>query len=304
MPCYNAEEFVTEAINSVINQSYPNIELIIVDDGSSDNSYAICQSFVNETKIKISAFKQENSGPYPARNNALGHANGAYVAFLDADDYWDLDCLTLLYQTIAEQQVDVAYCGWQNFGHDGGGSTEPYIPPKYEDGHIVKAFLKSCPWPIHAALIKREVIQQLDNFSERYFTALDFDLWLRMTAVTQKMALTPKVLAYYRWHNSGQISAIKSRQVIDAWKVRRDYVANHPEMLTDIPKDEISELVNGNILVNAYRAYWRRDIDTAVTLFRKALMNNYWGLKDLKYILLSLLPKKLLENLLQFSNRA
>lgn len=118
------------------------------------------------------------------------------------------------------------------------------------------------------------------------------------------MALTPKVLAYYRWHNSGQISAIKSRQVIDAWKVRRDYVTNHPEMLTDLSKGEIAELVNGNILINAYRAYWRRDIDTAVTLFRKALMNNYWGLKDLKYILLSLLPKKLLENLLQFSNRA
>lgn len=303
MPCFNAEEFVSEAINSVIKQSYPNIELIIVDDGSSDNSYAICQNLVAEKKIKIISLKQTNKGPYPARNNALGHANGSYIAFLDADDYWDPDCLTLLFQSIEEKQVDVAYCGWQNVGHGGGGSTEPYIPPKYEQEHIVKAFLKSCPWPIHAVLIKRDILQQLDGFSEKYFTALDFDLWLRMTAVTQKIAHTPKVLAYYRWHSSGQISAIKSRQVIDAWKVRNDYVNNHPEMLADIPKSEIDELVNGSILSNAYRAYWRRDIGTAITLFRKALIIGHWGLKDLKYILLALLPKKFLENLLQLSNR-
>ena len=100
MPCYNAEEYVAEAINSVINQSYPNVELIIVDDGSSDKSYEICQSFVGERKIKIRAFKQVNKGPYPARNNALGHANGTYIAFLDADDYWDPDCLALLCESI------------------------------------------------------------------------------------------------------------------------------------------------------------------------------------------------------------
>jgi len=304
MPCYNAEEFVSEAINSVISQSYPNIELIIVDDGSSDKSYEICQSFVTEKKIKISTFQQENKGPYPARNNALSHANGTYIAFLDADDYWDKDCLSLLSQAIEKNQADTAYCGWQNVGHDGGGSTEPYIPPEYEQSEIVKSFLKSCPWPIHAALIKHDILKQLDGFSERYFTALDFDLWLRMTAVTQKITLVPKVLAYYRWHTSGQISAIKSRQVLDAWKVRRDYVDNHPEMLSGLSKSEIDELVNGSILFNAYRAYWRRDIDTAVTLFRKALMIGRWGLKDLKYILLALLPKKLLENLLQLSNRA
>lgn len=303
MPCYNAEQYVSEAINSVIHQSYPNIELIIVDDGSSDKSYEICQSFVAEKKIKIRSLKQENKGPYPARNNALSHANGRYIAFLDADDYWESDCLTLLFQSIEDQQADVAYCGWQNIGHGGGASTEPYIPPRYEQGHIVKAFLKSCPWPIHAALIKRDIIQQLDGFSERYFTALDFDLWLRMTAITQKITLTPKVLAYYRWHSSGQISAIKSRQVIDAWKVRRDYADNHPDMLTDMTQEEIDELVNGNILLNAYRAYWRRDIDTAVTLFRKTLMIGHWGRKDLKYLLLSLLPKKLLGTLLQLSNK-
>ena len=304
MPCFNAEEYVSEAINSVIKQSYPNIELIIVDDGSSDNSYAICQSFVAEKKIKINSLKQANKGPYPARNNALSHAQGAYIAFLDADDYWDKDCLTLLAQAIEDNQVDVAYCGWQNVGHGGGNNTDPYIPPKYEQGHIVKTFLKSCPWPIHAALIKNHILLQLGGFSERYFTALDFDLWLRMTAVTQKIALVPKVLAYYRWHTSGQISAIKSRQVIDAWKVRRDYVNNNHEMLADIPEGEINELVNGSILSNAYRAYWRRDMDTAITLFRKALVIGHWKIKDLKYILLALLPKKLLENLLQLSNRA
>ncbi len=303
MPCYNAADYVVEAIISVIKQSYPHIELIIVDDGSSDDSFEICQSFVNEKKINISSYQQSNQGPYPARNHALRYAQGEYIAFLDADDYWEPDCLEKLYQSLTGQQADVAYCGWQNVGHDGGGSTDPYTPPIYEQGDIVAAFMKSCPWPIHAALIKHDIVKQLGGFSERYFTALDFDLWLRMTAVTQKIVHTPKVLAYYRWHDSGQISAIKSRQVLDAWKVRKDYAAEHPEMLTHFSKATLNELINGNLLLNAYRAYWRRDIDTSSILFKQCFKNGYWHFKDLKYILLSLLPARFLQKLLQLSQR-
>ena len=101
------------------------------------------------------------------------------------------------------------------------------MPPEYEKSDIVKAFLRSCPWPIHAALVKRNVIDRLNGFSERYFTSLDFDLWLRMTAITQNIIRVPKVMAFYRWHESGQISSVKSRQVIDAWKVKQDFVKNN-----------------------------------------------------------------------------
>lgn len=304
MPCYNAEAYIAEAINSVINQTYPNVELVIVDDGSSDNSYEICQRFVEQNNINILLFKQNNNGPYPARNYGLSQTNGTYIAFLDADDYWAKDCLKKLIQAIKDSNSDLAYCGWQNVGQGGPGSNEPYIPPEYEKGDVIKSFLKSCPWPIHAALIKRKIMQQLDGFSERYFTSLDFDLWLRSTTVTTNIVRVPEVLAFYRWHSAGQISSIKSRQVIDAWKVRCDYINKHPDLVAHLSKNEINELVNDSILSNAYIAYWRRDIDSALTLFRKAFLIGHWRLKDLKYMLLSLLPAKLLQSLLKISNKA
>ncbi len=303
MPCYNAEEYVSEAISSVINQSYANIELIIIDDGSSDNSYEICENFVAQENTRITLLKQENKGPYPARNYGLSRANGAYISFLDADDYWHKDCLMLLMQAIEDSGADVAYCGWQNVGKGGPGSNEPYIPPEYEKGDVVKSFLKSCPWPIHAALIKANIIQQLGGFSERYFTSLDFDLWLRMTSATKKLVRVPEVLAFYRWHSAGQISAVKSRQVIDAWKVRHDYIKKHSDLVAHLTKREIKELINGSVLSNAYTAYWRRDIDSALVLFRKAFLNGQWGLKDLKYMMLALLPSKLLKSLLKFFDK-
>ncbi len=92
MPCYNAEAFLEETIAGVFQQTYPNIELIIVDDGSTDRSPRL----LNEAQKKYPALTiltQVNSGPFPARNLALQHAKGDFIAFLDADDYWTPDCL-------------------------------------------------------------------------------------------------------------------------------------------------------------------------------------------------------------------
>lgn len=298
MPCYNAENHLSEAINSFIHQTYKNTELIIIDDGSTDNSYEICQNFVEQYQTKILLLKQDNKGPYPARNFGLQHAKGDCISFLDADDFWHQDFLIKLLQAIEYNNADIAYCGWQNVGQVFDRSDKPYIPPKYEEGDIVKYFLKSCPWPIHAALIKQRIIQQIGGFSERYFTSLDFDLWLRATSVTQSIILVPEVLAFYRWHSGGQISAVKSRQIIDAWKVKRDYIKKYPDLVAHLSTNEINDIVNGYMLSNAYKAYWHRDFDCARILFKEAFIQGYWNIKDLKYMLATLMPTKWLKMLL------
>ena len=289
MPCYNADEYVSDAINSVLEQTYGNVELIIIDDGSTDKSLEICEKYqASQNNVRVEA--QKNAGPYPARNLGLQVARGEFIAFLDADDYWSTDCLKELYDGIVQNEADMAYCGWQNIGEGGPGSTEPYIPPEYEKWDIVKSFLKSCPWPIHAALVKRDIIERLNGFSERYFTSLDFDLWLRLTEVTQNIVRIPKVMAFYRWHGSGQISSVKSRQVLDAWNVRRDYVKKNPGLVAHIPKKEMKLLINESLLKNAYIAYWKRDFISSRILFRKAFVSGCWGVGDLKYILIAFFP--------------
>lgn len=99
MPCYNASAYLQEAINSVLSQSYQDWELIIVDDGSADESQAIAKEYATKDK-RIRLLVQPNSGACRARNNGLKHAEGKYIKFLDADDVLDKDCLRLQVEQI------------------------------------------------------------------------------------------------------------------------------------------------------------------------------------------------------------
>ena len=85
IPAYNAEKFIGEAIESVLNQTYKNIEIIVVDDGSKDNTYHIVkQNFGNQVKL----IRKKNGGVSSARNMGVKNAEGEFIAYLDADDYW------------------------------------------------------------------------------------------------------------------------------------------------------------------------------------------------------------------------
>src|SRR5690606_10832622 len=92
MPCYNAEKYITETVNSVINQTYKNWELIIVNDGSTDNSLNMIKEFAANDN-RISFIDKSNSGVSDSRNKGLEKAKGEYIAFLDADDTWELNNL-------------------------------------------------------------------------------------------------------------------------------------------------------------------------------------------------------------------
>jgi glycosyltransferase involved in cell wall biosynthesis len=100
MPCFNARAFVEQAVRSALGQDYANIELIVVDDGSTDGSRDILAQLKGAYPGRMTVLHQQNQGPYPARNAGLGRANGTLVAFLDADDYWAVDCLTKLHRTL------------------------------------------------------------------------------------------------------------------------------------------------------------------------------------------------------------
>ena len=152
MACYNAASYIEEAISSVLQQTNANTEVIVVDDGSTDDSTVIVNRLASDHPGQVYLKHQGHSGPYPARNLGLHEARGDFVAFLDADDWWREDCLEKLMQALQDSQADLAYCGWQNVG-DHSLSPEPHIPPAYEDDDTVAAFLAGCPWPIHAALV-------------------------------------------------------------------------------------------------------------------------------------------------------
>jgi glycosyltransferase involved in cell wall biosynthesis len=301
MPCYNAALYVQEAITSVLHQTHPHTEIIVIDDGSDDGSPDVIRSLAEAYPDRVILKQQNRQGPYPARNLGLCHTRGEFVAFLDADDWWREDCLEKLLTALQKDKADLAYCGWQNVGKH-APDTEPYIPPEYEKLDPVAAFLRGCPWPIHAALVRRSVLREVKGFSERCYSSMDYDIWLRILGHTRNITRVPEVLAFYRWHGSGQISATKWRQVLDAVQVRQDFVRNYPELINHLSAETMYELVNGQLLKEAYRAYWRNDLANAQKLFRAALARRTWHAKDLKYLLPSLLPTGLFQRLVALSS--
>ena len=288
MPCYNCAPYLAEAVGSALRQSYGNVELILVDDGSTDASPDIEANLAEQHAGRLALLHAPRVGPYPARNLALQSARGEFVAFLDADDSWEPTALEQLHAALVGANADLAYCGWQNVGE--GMASEPYVPPEYEKGDPVEGFMRGCPWPIHAALTRRSVVERLGGFSERRFSSMDYDFWLRTLALTRNIVRVPDVLAYYRWHGRGQISAVKWRQVLDALAVQQDFVRANPQLVAHLPSHRLQELTEGQVLRQAYRALWKRDIASAHKLFRHVAMARSFGLKEVRHVLSALLP--------------
>ena len=110
IPLYNAENTIQNCIDSVLQQTYHNIEVILVNDGATDNSQHICEECAqNDNRIKI--IQQKNSGVSSARNNGMEYATGEYIMFLDSDDTLAPNACELLYNTIIEKNADCIICG-------------------------------------------------------------------------------------------------------------------------------------------------------------------------------------------------
>lgn len=116
VPIYNAEKYLSKCIESLIHQSHRALQIILVNDGSTDNSLTIAQDYAaQDTRIAI--YSQPNKGQASARNNGLQYANGEWIAFVDADDYLDADCYAQLIQHMANN--DCVQMGYRRMSTDG-----------------------------------------------------------------------------------------------------------------------------------------------------------------------------------------
>lgn len=299
MPCYNAARYVHEAVTSVLQQSYAALELIIVDDGSTDGSTEIVEALASAHPHRIRLLYQNRIGPYAARNHGLEHAQGNFVAFLDADDYWHPEALAKLHAALIDAPADVAYCGWQQVGPL-ADNLQPHIPAVIDTRRAVEYFLKACPWPIHAALIKRPLIDALRGFSERRAFAMDYDLWLRMLMQKPRWVRVAQVLAFRRYYAREANHIPRWRQVVDAVAVREDFVRHHRTLVDALGPGVKRGLVYDSLLSEAYRCHWRRNTQSSRRLFLRAFFNANWKMGDLKYMLASFMPGFIFDGLIRY----
>ena len=129
IPVYNAEQYLDDCVKSVLEQSYTNVSVILVDDGSTDGSGDICNSFSSNSKVKV--IHTENRGVSCARNTGIDNSSGEYIAFLDADDELMPDALKTMYKIACEEHSDIVICNKQSYQKDGSSFKVDY-PKKKE----------------------------------------------------------------------------------------------------------------------------------------------------------------------------
>ena len=169
----------------MLGQSHGNVELIVVDDGSTDGSPGDPRRTGCRTpRPHCACCTPSASAPIRHATWALKQARGEFVAFLDADDWWLPDTLEKLHTALVGNTVPTSPTAagrtWAK-----ASSRHPHVPPAYEDDDPVAHFVRTCPWPIHAALVRRSVVDRLGGFSERRFASMDYDFWLRALALTR-----------------------------------------------------------------------------------------------------------------------
>ncbi len=210
IPVFNRANLIQITIESILNQNIDNYEIIIVDDGSTDNTIEILQEY--GSKIKL--FTQRNQGPGKARNIGIEHSQGEYIAFLDSDDLWFPWTLDV-YAQIIKATNNPAFLAGQSifFSKSISFSNEhelefvqiPQLQYRfyqnlYASSKDVSSFLTS------SVVIRRDTLQQLGGFTDQWINSEDNDLWLRLgTAEGFVYIDSPYVLAY-RQHSHSAIS--------------------------------------------------------------------------------------------------
>jgi len=191
IPAYQAAERIRETLDSVFAQTYPNFEVLLVNDGSPDTE--ALEQAIRSYGARLIYIRQENRGPSGARNTAIRTARGKYIACLDSDDIYLPEHLARLVPLLEEQALDLVYCD-SYFMKDGvqvGRSFErqPQSPPVTFE----KLLTEECAVTTSAVVASRQAMIDAGLFDEHYRRSEDFDLWVRMSFRGAKMDLLRQV---------------------------------------------------------------------------------------------------------------
>jgi glycosyltransferase involved in cell wall biosynthesis len=217
IPAYNAERFIAETLESVFNQTYRPLEVIVVDDGSTDGTAEIVKNYQKSSTVgsepadgaDLFYVYQENSGPSAARNNGLRSARGEYVAFVDADDLWTRNKLERQVR-YANSLKDVALVFGDSTIFNGQGvivdsAFKKYGFPRCDDsGRIVNAFetmLEKNYIPTGTVLLRKSCLERAGFFDENIRYGEDYDLWLRI-ALTSEIGCIDEIQELKRIHGN------------------------------------------------------------------------------------------------------
>lgn len=176
VPVYNTEAYLSECLESVARQTHRNIEVLLVDDGSTDGSPGICREFVKRDE-RFRYLRQENAGQSAARNRGIREASGAFLAFIDSDDWWDEDILEVLFNALVSKDAQVTVCQVLHEGFPGLVDPELYLERVCDGEELISNVLLSCNGfsaSVNHALFESEIVKKFPMIEGRIFEDLDY----------------------------------------------------------------------------------------------------------------------------------
>ncbi len=219
VPVYNVENYLEEAINSVISQTYKNLEILIIDDGSTDNSSQICDKYAKKD-IRIKVFHQTNKGLSGARNTGLKNATGKYIMFLDSDDKFEPQACETMYKFIERTKADYAIGNYINIDEDGSKWENPiFKKDTYKEFTLsIKDYEKS--FYIMNSAVWNKIFRKsfLDSLNITFVERLPAEDAIFTTTCfikSKKVCYIPEIIYQYRQRYSNSISNSCSKKYFD-----------------------------------------------------------------------------------------
>ncbi len=203
IPVYNGENTIKETIKSVLNQTFTNFELIIINANSIDNTLSII-SQIKDERIKVFSYPQANVAVN--RNRGINHATGNYITFLDADDLWTTDKLAAQYTALQSNQAGVAY-SWTNCIDENGKFLRKTSHVNWTGNVYSKLLLDDFIGNGSNVMIRRDILIKVNGFDEILTNAQDTDMWLKLSAITDFICV-PKAQVLYRIQPSSMSSNV------------------------------------------------------------------------------------------------
>ena len=219
IPVYNVEKYLPKCIDSVLAQSYGNIEVILVDDGSNDGSEGICDSYANIDK-RVQVIHIENGGVSSARNMGLRFAQGSYIAFIDSDDYVSPFMAEKLYSAMQNNNSDLAMCFFSYTDED-GNITDNFVDNtrigEYETDELLRMLASGWTFGILVwnKLFKKSIFDEGIRFVEGK-TAEDELISHHLLSKVKKAVIIPDILCFYRQRKGSITNSTFSKKNLDS----------------------------------------------------------------------------------------
>ncbi len=213
IPAYNQAAYIRNAIQSVYNQTFSDWELIIVDDGSTDETALVLAGFQDP---RITIIRQTNHGVSAARNTGFQHSSAPLITFLDADDLFLPEKMSVLYEYLkAHPDIGMVVGGMQSMDSAGKICEEKVIEA---DCLCFPGLLLENNIPLGGVMFRREWLERTGGFDESMHTCEDWDVWLRMSIAGCHFASVDKMVVAYRIH-SGQVTRNAAKMRIDSFRL-------------------------------------------------------------------------------------